>query len=231
MKLAPGPNGGSDRDRQNAQRGAQQAGDRNGPSAQGPQGRQQAHVGQDNQQLSRGADAQSGRSSDPRSGNALRRSGDVGGPADNSRFSGPGTADSTVWGNINTGNNRYGSSAHQPQANDPSPNSADTERTFQRGLRELNQLRQMLKGDPQAAKEAEDLVRQMQHLDPRRFPGNPAIVEEMHREILGSIDRLELQLERGATASLASRTGKPQAVPEGYQDSVAEYYRSLSKVP
>ena len=231
MKLAPGPNGGSDRDRQNAQRGAQQAGDRNGPSAQGPQGRQQAHVGQDNQQLSRGADAQSGRSSDPRSGNALRRSGDVGGPADNSRFSGPGTADSTVWGNTNTGNNRYGSSAHQPQANDPSPNSADTERTFQQGLRELNQLRQMLKGDPQAAKEAEDLVRQMQHLDPRRFPGNPAIVEEMHREILGSIDRLELQLERGATASLASRTGKPQAVPEGYQDSVAEYYRSLSKVP
>ncbi len=95
----------------------------------------------------------------------------------------------------------------------------------------MNQLRQMVKGDPQAAKEAEDLARQMQHLDPRRFPGNPAIVEQMHREVLSSIDRLELQLERSATASLASRTGKPQAVPEGYQDSVAEYYRSLSKIP
>ena len=69
----------------------------------------------------------------------------------------------------------------------------------------------------------------MQHLDPRRFPGNPAMVEEMHREVLSTIDRLELQLVRSATASLASRTGRPQAVPDGYQDSVAEYYRSLSK--
>jgi len=134
-------------------------------------------------------------------------------------------------GNINTGNNRYSSSAQQRQADDPSANPADTERTFQQQLRELNQLRQILKDDPQASKEAEELARQMQHLDPRRFPGNPAMVEEMHREVLSTIDRLELQLVRSATASLASRTGKPQAVPDGYQDSVAEYYRSLSKTP
>jgi hypothetical protein len=69
----------------------------------------------------------------------------------------------------------------------------------------------MLKGDPQAAKEADDLARQMQHLDPKRFPVNPAIVDQMHREMIGSIDRLELQLERSASASLASPTGKPQA--------------------
>ena len=87
----------------------------------------------------------------------------------------------------------------------------------------------MVKGDPEAAKEAEELARQMQHLDPRRFPGNPAIVEQMHREVLGSIDRLELALQRSASATLESRTGKPHAVPEGYQDSVAEYYRQLSK--
>jgi hypothetical protein len=96
-------------------------------------------------------------------------------------------------------------------------------------MRELNQLRQMVKGDPEAAKEAEELARKMQHLDPSRFPGNPAIVEQMHQEVLSSIDRLELQVERSGAATLASRTGKPQAVPEGYQDSVAEYYRQLSK--
>ena len=228
MTRAPGRNGGSDPDQQKAQRGGQPAGDRNGPNAQG---RQQAQAEQENQPLSRGGGAQPGGSSAPRNGNALSRSGDVSGHAGEMRSGGAHTADSTVWGNINTGNNRYGSRAQQPHADDPFADPADAERAFQRELHELNQLRQMLKGDPQAAKEAEDLVRQMQHLDPRRFPGNPAIVEEMHREILGSIDRLELQLERGATASLASRTGKPQAVPEGYQDSVAEYYRSLSKVP
>jgi len=147
------------------------------------------------------------------------------------RFGGAPNSDSTVWGNINTGNNRYSSSPQQRQTDDPSANPADTERTFQQQLRELNQLRQILKDDPQASKEAEELARQMQHLDPRRFPGNPAMVEEMHREVLSTIDRLELQLVRSATASLASRTGKPQAVPDGYQDSVAEYYRSLSKTP
>ena len=126
------------------------------------------------------------------------------------------------------GSNTYGPRG-QPTADDPSANYGDTERTFQQELRELNQLRQMVKGDPQAAKEAEDLARQMQHLDPRRFPGNPEIVEQMHREVLSSIDRLELALERSASGTLESRTGKPHTVPQGYQDSVAEYYRQLSK--
>ena len=41
-------------------------------------------------------------------------------------------------------------------------------------MRELNQLRQMVGDDPEAAKEVADLTRQMQRLDPNRFPGNPA---------------------------------------------------------
>ena len=205
-----------------SQQSGQRSGDKNGSSSEG---QQQAQGRLDNQQLSRGGSQQG------RSGNAATRSGDVGGPVGGIRFGGVPSSDSTVWGNINTGNNRYSSSAQQRQADDPSANPADTERTFQQQLRELNQLRQILKDDPQASKEAEELARQMQHLDPRRFPGNPAMVEEMHREVLSTIDRLELQLVRSATASLASRTGKPQAVPDGYQDSVAEYYRSLSKTP
>ena len=205
-----------------SQQSGQRSGDKNGSSSEG---QQQAQGGLDNQQLSRGGSQQG------RSGNAATRSGDVGGPVGGIRFGGAPNSDSTVWGNINTGNNRYSSSAQQRQGDDSSANPADTERTFQQQLRELNQLRQILKDDPQASKEAEELARQMQHLDPRRFPGNPAMVEEMHREVLSTIDRLELQLVRSATASLASRTGKPQAVPDGYQDSVAEYYRSLSKTP
>jgi len=205
-----------------SQQSGQRSGDKNGSSSEG---QQQAQGRLDNQQLSRGGSQQG------RSGNAATRSGDVGGPVGDIRFGGAPNSDSTVWGNINTGNNRYSSSPQQRQTDDPSANPADTERTFQQQLRELNQLRQILKDDPQASKEAEELARQMQHLDPRRFPGNPAMVEEMHREVLSTIDRLELQLVRSATASLASRTGKPQAVPDGYQDSVAEYYRSLSKTP
>jgi hypothetical protein len=94
-------------------------------------------------------------------------------------------------------------------------------------MRELNQLRQMVASDPQAAKDVAELTRQMQNLDPTRFPGNPAIVEQMHREVLSSVDKLELQLQRQNLASSA-RAGKPYTVPAGYQDSVADYYRRLS---
>jgi hypothetical protein len=158
------------------------------------------------------------------------RTGQRGGQSGDIRYGGGGGADGTVWGNINTGNNRYGQAGQRPAPPDASGNPADTERTYQQGLRELNQLRQMVQGDPQAAKDVQELTRQMQQLDPNRFPGNPAMVEQMHREILSSIDRIELQLQRDGSSTEA-RTGKPYAIPSGYQDSVAEYYRRLSKNP
>ncbi len=206
---------------QDAQRGGTKPGQANG------QGQPGSPSWQANQQLSRGGSAQPGGNSDPRGGQAPSNSGDVGGPRTDTRRGGQ-VPDSTVLGNINTGNNTFGPRG-QPTSDDPSASYADTERSFQQELRELNQLRQMVKDDPEAAKEAEDLARQMQHLDPRRFPGNPEIVEQMHREILGAIDRLELAVERSASGSPASRSGKPSAIPAGYQDSVAEYYRQLSK--
>jgi hypothetical protein len=158
------------------------------------------------------------------------RTGQRGGQSGDVRYGGGGGADGTVWDNINTGNNRYGQAGQRPAPTDASGNPADTERTYQQGVRELNQLRQMVQGDPQATKEVQELARQMQQLDPSRFPGNPAMVEQMHREVLSSIDRIELQLQRDG-ASTEARTGKPYAVPAGYQDSVAEYYRRLSKNP
>jgi hypothetical protein len=163
-----------------------------------------------------------GQQAGDRTGQRDGQSGDV-------RYGGGG-ADGTAWGNINTGNNRYGQAGQRPAPTDASGNPADTERTYQQGMRELNQLRQMVQSDPQAAKEVQELARQMQQLDPSRFPGNPAMVDQMHHEVLSSIDRIELQLQRDG-ASTEARTGKPYAVPAGYQDSVAEYYRRLSKNP
>jgi hypothetical protein len=55
------------------------------------------------------------------------------------------------------------------------------------------------------------------------------MIEQMHREVLGSIDKLELQLQR--SGSTEARTGKSYAVPPGYEESVAEYYKKLSKNP
>jgi hypothetical protein len=144
---------------------------------------------------------------------------------------GGGAVGGTAWNNFDTGNNTPRARGQQQAApTDASGNPADTERSFEQSMRELNQLRQMVQSDPQAAKEVAELTRKMEHLDPGRFPGNPAMVEQMHREVLSSVDKLELQLQRDG-ASTEARTGKPYAVPSGYRDSVAEYYRRLSKTP
>lgn len=144
------------------------------------------------------------------------------------RFGGGLDNDGTVWNNINTGNNRYGRPAERPTASDPSANPADTEANYRQEMRELGRLRQMTQGDAETQKEVAELTRQMQHLDPSRFPGNPAIVEQMHREVLSSVEKLELELAR-AGAGTEARTGKPDAMPAGYQDAVADYYKRLSK--
>ena len=160
-------------------------------------------------------------------------SGDLGnqtrsGASGDVRFGGGIGADGTVWNNINTGNNRYSRPPQQPTASDPSANPIDTERSYQQEMRELGRLRQMTQGDPETQKEVAELTRQMQHLDPSRFPGNPAMVEQMHREVLSSVDRLALELERAGGATQV-RTSKPYAIPDGYRDAVADYYKRLSK--
>ncbi len=178
-----------------------------------------------------------GRSGQPtpgqRSTAGSRLSGDLGnqtrtGASGDVRFGGGLGADDTVWNNINTGNNRYSHPSQQSTASDPSANPADTERRYQQEMRELGRLRQMTQGDPETQKEVAELTRQMQHLDPGRFPGNPAMVEQMHREMLSSVDRIELELERAGGATQA-RTSKPYAIPAGYQNAVADYYKRLSK--
>jgi hypothetical protein len=173
---------------------------------------------------------QAGNSSGQRTGDALQRD-DRGNPSGDVRNGGGRNSDSTVWDNINTGNNRYGSAVPRPAGpEDASGNPPDTERYYRQSMQELNQLRHLVQSDPQAAKEVAELARQMQQLDPSRFPGNPAMLEQMQREVLGSVDKLELELQRNGAATQA-RTGKPYTIPSGYQESVADYYRRLSKNP
>jgi hypothetical protein len=219
--------GSRDQNNQLGQNGGQQ-GQSKGNGQQSGNGGQQGREGQQPDQNEQGGAAKQGGGFGQQAGGD--RIGQRGGQNGDVRYGGGGGADGTVWNNINTGNNRYGQAGQRPVPTDTSGNPADTERSYQQGIREMNRLRQMVQGDPQAAKEVQELARQMQQLDPSRFPGNPAMVEQMHREVLSSIDRIELQLQRDG-ASPEARTGKSYAVPTGYQDSVAEYYRRLSKNP
>ena len=233
-----GGNGQTSQQARNGQsgRGGDQPGNQPGSQASATGGSLQSGRGQrrggqpSSPQAAQAGQQQGGGSSQPASARG-GQSGDFGSQTSDRggevRTGGGGFSGGTAWNNLHTGNNRYGTPGRLPAPTDSANNPADTERTYQQSLRELNQFRQSVGDDPQAAKDIADLARRMQQLDPKRFPGNPAMVEQLHREMLSAVDRLELQLQRNDTSPEA-RTGKPSAVPSGYADSVAEYYRRLS---
>ena len=84
-----------------------------------------------------------------------------------------------------------------------------------------------------APSKLEDIVAAVQRLDPSRFPGNPALVEQLHDQVLGDVDKLELQLQRAQDRKQAGqvRSTDSLTVPAGYEDAVADYFRRLSKTP
>jgi hypothetical protein len=128
---------------------------------------------------------------------------------------------------IDTGNN---SNAPGPAvAPDTTVITTDLERTFQQTVDTLNQLSQNVQSDPEIARQVQELEREMQRLDPRRFPGNPALLEQLHGQVLSEVDKLELQLRRKADDQQSQiRSSAPINVPPGYQDAVADYFRRLS---
>ncbi len=208
----------------------QQAQAQNG---QGQNNQSQSNQGQKNQ--SQGSGSQNGQGSQlaqngglsGRGGNQVAQDG-LSGDLGNGTPSGGATG--TAWNNINTGNNRFDRSSRAAAPGDSSL-PADPERTYQQGMQELNQLHHLAQNDPAALKEIQDLAREMQRLDPRRFPGNPALVEQLHTEVLSGVDKLELQLRHDADEQTQGqvRTTRTPAVQPGYEEAVADYYRRLSK--
>jgi hypothetical protein len=107
----------------------------------------------------------------------------------------------------------------------------DPEQNFQQSLGDLTKLRRAVGDDLQSRREVDELIRAMQRLDPRRFPGAPALEQELYGRVLAEVDRLQLQLSQAAqgAAPAAVRSDRPLNVPSGYQQAVADYYRHLSE--
>ena len=140
---------------------------------------------------------------------------------------GGGRRDGNINGGEKAGNNHVTGQAVAPRQG---PNPADTQREIDQGLNLLNQVRAATQDNPEARQALQSLIDEMRNLDPSRFPGNPALVEQMHQQLVSSLDALELQLRRQLDENHGGtiRNTDPTKVPAGYQDSVAEYYRKLS---
>jgi hypothetical protein len=209
---------------QSGQPGQQQA--QNGKSGQGGQkggqSGQSGQGGQPGQGAQSGQGGQGGQAGGREAGWVGNRvAGPVGNPGAGTNRNGD------RYGGSDTGNTHISGQAVAPQQG---PNPADTQRQIDQGLNLLNQVRAAVQDSPEARQQLQSLIEQMRNLDPKRFPGNPALVEQMHQQLVSTVDALELQLRRQLDESRggAIRNTDPTKVPAGYQDSVAEYYRKLS---
>jgi hypothetical protein len=219
----PGQNG------QQGQNGQPQMGqlNRNGQPGQQGQGGQQGQAGQQGQngQGGNGQQANNGQPGQGGNGAYGNNRGNVGPYGGDNR----GGVNPWIDTGGNTDPNRASHTDRGPLAQD---NIADAQAAIDQGMNQLNQLRQDVATDPETKAQVDALIKELQSLDPRRFPGNPAMVDELHNRVLNDVDRLEMQLRSKSDEANQSgqvRSADPMPVPAGYQDDVAEYFRKLSK--
>ncbi len=196
-------------------------------SRNGQPGQQQGQGGQGGQQQGQG-----GQGGQQQAGNAGGGQGQANGQANGqvggNTGGGGGNRNSPGYGALGLVPLRtQGGQAAAPQQG---PNPADTQRQIEQGLNLLNQVRAAVQESPEAKREVESLIEQMRKLDTGGFPDKPAMVEQMHQQLVSQVDALELQLRRQLDENQGGtiRNADPSKVPAGYQASVAEYYRKLS---
>ena len=121
----------------------------------------------------------------------------------------------------------------------PNGSMGGVEQTYREGLRDLQQLRRELAAGGQQGPvsgvggietDLDSLIRQMQQLDPARFPGNPALLEQLRQQLLPLVENVEIKLRREIDDKSKGqvRTGTGGKIPNGYSEAVADYYRRLS---
>jgi hypothetical protein len=103
------------------------------------------------------------------------------------------------------------------------------ERAYGEAMREIENVRSGAAGQAEETRaEVDALIEQMKRLDPRRFPGNPRLLDELRLALLPRIEQLELRLRQQlGEAGQSVRGVTPARIPPGYEKAAAEYYRRL----
>ncbi|MCW5977855.1 MAG: hypothetical protein KIT09_07245 [Bryobacteraceae bacterium] len=190
------------------QQGAQQGrGDQQGGQQPG-QGAQQGQPG--------GQQGQSGQQGGGQAGEAM-----------GSETLGGGSGPLRSFSAMNTGERQFTDTGVRPPATD----IPAIEQTYREGLSDLSQLRRSMTDNPEITADIQELIRQMQRLDPKRFPGNPRLLDQLQTQLLPNLEQIELRLRRQLDdkGDGQVRSGLSRPVPPGYADAVAEYFRKLSK--
>jgi hypothetical protein len=108
----------------------------------------------------------------------------------------------------------------------------DFQNNYVQTLQSLRQLEQQAQGnDPAMVKDLQNLIRDMQRINPNSYANDPLLIERIQGALMGGVQQVEMELRRkveeaNGTGSVRSAGG--EKVPAGYQDKVAEYWRKLS---
>jgi len=103
--------------------------------------------------------------------------------------------------------------------------------TYNDTMRSLKQLEQQQGNDPNMARDLQNLIKEMQRLNPYTYANDPLLADRINQALMGNVQQLEMELrrkveEQNGTGSV--RSPGNEKVPAGYADKVADYYRKLS---
>jgi hypothetical protein len=109
-------------------------------------------------------------------------------------------------------------------------NPQQLRREWQERLQDAEKLQRMLADNPDLARSAESLAREMRRLDSGRLLSNPEAIDRLKSQVIDGFRQLELELNRAVQDRAASlpRQVSDEDVPAQFRKRVEEYYRSLS---
>jgi hypothetical protein len=132
------------------------------------------------------------------------------------------------------GNRQYGAGfgrfGPEGMYDNPLNRPADPNEAVRTAARDLNDMRQLFKDNPDIQKEITDVEHELQKLTIGDI-ATPELQQRLNREVLPNLEALEVKLRRQVDEQGGGqvKSGATDKVPAGFSAAVEEYFRKLSK--
>ncbi|MGA3188029.1 MAG: hypothetical protein ABSF22_13040, partial [Bryobacteraceae bacterium] len=125
---------------------------------------------------------------------------------------------------------RYGRFMPEGVYDAPLDRPADPNEAIRNAARDLNDMRQLFKDNPDIQKEITEVEHEIQKLTVGEI-ATAELQQRLNREVLPNLQALEVKLRRQVEEQGGGqvKSGATDKVPAGFSDAVAEYFRKLSK--
>jgi hypothetical protein len=125
---------------------------------------------------------------------------------------------------------RYGRFMPEGVYDAPLDRPIDPNEAIHNAARDLNEMRQLFKDNPDIQKEITDLEHEVQKLTVGEI-ATAELQRRLNREVLPNLQALEVKLRRQVEEQGGGqvRSGATDKVPAGFSAAVEEYFRKLSK--